>query len=168
MLFAVVMMLSSCGVKRDVVVVSSHMRLSQAELDQYSRRLGMPLSGNENPLLVREVASWMGTPYRYGGNTRVGADCSGFVWSVYREVYNHHLPRTTSAMLTETRRIRKHRLSEGDLVFFRMKSRKVSHVGIYLGNGHFAHASTSRGVIVNELNESYYLRRFTRGGRVRF
>ncbi len=166
-LFVLVMMLSSCGVKRDVVVMPSHMRLSRAELDQYSRRLGMPLSGNENPLLVREVASWMGTPYRYGGNTRAGADCSGFVWSVYREVYNHQLPRTTRSMFTETRRIRKHRLREGDLVFFRMKGRKASHVGIYLGNGHFAHASTSRGVIVNELNESYYLRRFTRGGRVR-
>lgn len=160
-------MLSSCGVKRDVTVAPSHMRLSEAEREQYSRRLGMPLSGNENPLLVREVASWMGTPYRYGGSTRSGSDCSGFVWSVYREVYNHQLPRTTGAMLTETRRIRKSGLREGDLVFFRMKGRKVSHVGIYLGNGHFAHASTSRGVIVNELNESYYLRRFARGGRVR-
>ncbi len=166
-LFVIAMLLSSCGVKRGVVSVPSHMRLSKTEREQYSQRLGIPLSGNENPSLVREVSLWIGTPYRYGGNTRAGTDCSGFVWSVYSNVYDHYLPRTTKAMSVETRRIRKQRLREGDLVFFRMKGRKVSHVGIYLGNGHFAHASTSRGVIVNEINESYYLRRFVRGGRVR-
>ncbi len=166
-LFVIVMLLSSCGVKRDVAVTPSHRRLSQTELEQYSRRLGMPLSGRENPALVREVASWMGAPYRYGGNTRAGVDCSGFVWSVYREVYNYHLPRTARDMYIETRRVRQAKLREGDLVFFRTKGRKISHVGIYLGSGHFIHATTSRGVIVNELNETYYARRFLRGGRVR-
>ena len=156
---------SSCGVMREAAVAPSHRRLSQSEREHISRQLGMPLSGRENPVLMREVASWAGTPYRYGGSSRSGADCSGFVWNVYRSVYGKNLPRTTETMARETRRIRQHRLREGDLVFFRTSGRKLSHVGIYLGNGHFAHVSSSRGFIINELDERYYARRFARGGR---
>ncbi len=158
-------LLTSCGVKREAAVAPSHRRLSQSEREHISRQLGMPLTGRENPALMREVASWAGTPYRYGGSSRSGADCSGFAWSVYRSVYGKNLPRTTEAMARETRRIRKHRLREGDLVFFRTSGRRLSHVGIYLGNGHFAHLSSSRGFIINELDERYYARRFIRGGR---
>ncbi len=164
-LIVVAAVLSSCGVKREAAVAPSLRRLSQSERAHISRQLGMPLSGNENPALMREVASWAGTPYRYGGSSRSGADCSGFVWTVYRSVYGKSLPRTTGAIARETRRIRQHRLREGDLVFFRTSGRKLSHVGIYLGNGHFAHVSSSRGFIINELNEPYYARRFARGGR---
>ncbi len=125
----------------------------------------MPLSGRENPALIRESASWIGTPYRIGGNSRAGADCSGFVWAVYRNVYGVSLPRTTEEMAKQTRRVRKNRLREGDLVFFRTQRRSISHVGIYLGNGYFVHASTNSGVMVNQLDERYYARRFVRGGR---
>jgi len=157
-------MLSSCGVFRDA---PRRHRMSAEETRVYSQRLGMPLTGRENATLVREVSSWMGVPFRLGGSTRSGADCSGFIWAVYREVYNESLPRTTEEMADETRRIRRRNLREGDLVFFRMQRRKLSHAGIYLGNGYFAHATTSRGVMVNSLDEPYYRRRFARGGRVR-
>ena len=127
----------------------------------------MPLTGQENALLIREVASWLGTPYRYGGSTRAGADCSGFIWSVYCDVYQENIPRTTEEMAARSQRVRQRNLREGDLVFFRIKGRKISHAGLYLGNRHFVHASTSRGVVVNSLEEDYYRRRFARGGRFR-
>ncbi len=133
----------------------------------YARRLNMPLTGQENPDLIKTAARWLGTPHRLGGSTPAGADCSGFVWAVYRDVYGESIPRTTREMASESRRVRQGRLQEGDLVFFRTKGWRISHVGIYLGNGHFVHASTSRGVIVNELNEDYYRRNFARGGRFR-
>ncbi len=157
-------MFSSCGVFRDA---PRRHRMSAEEARVYSQRLGMPLTGRENAALIREVSNWMGVPFRLGGSTRSGADCSGFIWAVYRNVYNENLPRTTEAMVNETRRVRRRNLREGDLVFFRLRRRKISHAGIYLGNGYFAHATTSRGVMVNSLDEPYYRRRFSRGGRVR-
>ncbi len=155
--------LSSCASFRSAPGAGS--RWEADEYRPYERKLGIRLSGNENPELIREVSSWMGVPYRYGGNTRTGADCSGFVWSVYRKVYGISLPRTTTEMARQTRRIRLRNLQEGDLVFFSSRRRKPAHVGIYLGNDQFIHASTSRGVMVSGLDESYYRRRFVGGGR---
>jgi murein DD-endopeptidase / murein LD-carboxypeptidase len=134
--------------------------------NEYSRKLGYNLSGKENPELIREVGSWIGTSYRYGGNTRAGADCSGFAKAVYQQVYGIDLARITVNMAQNSSRISKRRLQEGDLVFFRISGRKISHVGIYLGNNKFVHASTSRGVIVSDLDEPYYAQRFAFGGRV--
>ena len=133
---------------------------------EYSRILGYSLNGNENPDLLREVAGWLGTPYRYGGTTKAGADCSGFAKAVYLEVYGINLERVTVNMAQNSRRISKRNLREGDLVFFRINGRRISHVGIYLSNNKFIHASTSRGVIVNDLDENYYSRNFAFGGRV--
>lgn len=134
--------------------------------EEYSHRLGYTLNGNENPDLLREVASWLGTPYRYGGTTKRGADCSGFAKAVYREVYGINLERVTVNMAQNSRRVNKRNLREGDLVFFRINSRRISHVGIYLSNNKFVHASTSRGVIVSDLGEDYYSRNFAFGGQV--
>jgi len=158
---------SSCGISRDAAESPASRRLSLAERKQYSQQLGIPLTGRENPDLIRELDRWMGTPYRYGGSTRAGADCSGFVWAVYRNVYGIMLPRTTREQARETRRIWRHRLKEGDIVFFRTKGRRASHSGIYITNGYFIHASSSRGIIINSLDEEYYSRRFIKGGRLR-
>jgi hypothetical protein len=133
---------------------------------EYSGILGYSLNGTENPVLLREVAGWLGTPYRYGGTTKAGADCSGFAKVVYLEVYDINLERVTVNMAQNSRRIGKRNLREGDLVFFRINGRRISHVGIYLSNNKFIHASTSRGVIVSDLDEDYYSRNFAFGGRV--
>lgn len=165
-LLAVVLFFSSCSTGRKAI------RDAQRNIpsDFYhvnSQKLGYRLSGKENPVLIEEAAAWIGVPYRFAGMSRQGADCSGFVWSVYRHVYQLNLPRSTEDMARAGRKIRKRRLSEGDLVFFRInKGRKVSHVGVYLGNNKFIHASTSRGVIVSDLDEPYYSQRFQHGGRV--
>jgi murein DD-endopeptidase / murein LD-carboxypeptidase len=134
---------------------------------EYSQKFGYTLNGNENEKLLKEIISWLGTPYLYGGATRRGADCSGFAKEVYKAVYGIDLFRSTSDMVKNGRRINnKSRLQEGDLVFFRISGRNISHVGIYISNGYFAHASTSRGVVVDNLEQKYYADRFAFGGRV--
>ena len=135
---------------------------------QHSQKLGYQLNGTEDPLLIREVSSWLGTPHRYGGTTRQGADCSGFVIDVFRVVYQTSLPRSSSDMASHVRNISKGQLRQGDLVFFRTSGgRKVSHVGIYLSNNKFIHVSSTRGVMVSDLAEPYFVRTFAKAGRVR-
>lgn len=135
---------------------------------EYSRILGYSLSGTENPLLLREVSTWIGTPHRMGGTTRQGADCSGFVGEVFRAVYGIQLPRTSTAMALFSREIPKNQLRDGDLVFFiTRKGTKINHVGIYLSNGRFIHVSSTRGVMVSQLSEPFFVRSFYKAGRVR-
>jgi len=131
-----------------------------------SQKFGYQLKGNENPELLKEIEVWLNVPYKFGGNTMQGVDCSGLAAHIYRIVYNIDLERVTVNMAQRTRRINQRQLREGDLVFFRINNRKVSHVGIYISNGRFVHASTSRGVIISYLGEDYYKKRFAFGGRV--
>ncbi len=124
---------------------------------------------------LREVtASWVGTPYRYGGMSRRGTDCSGFTMAVYKDVYGITLAHNSKTQLKENCRkeLSKSKLKTGDLVFFvtngkRTRKRNINHVGIYLGDGKFIHASTKRGVIINHLNDVYYQKNWVTGGRVK-
>jgi murein DD-endopeptidase / murein LD-carboxypeptidase len=135
--------------------------------NEYSQRLGYNLVGTENPGLIQEIESWLGTPYRLGGNTKEGVDCSGFAHAVYQKIYGINLARISVNMAQNSVRVDRKRLQEGDLVFFKIDRRNISHVGIYLGNNKFVHASSSRGVIISDLDEKYYAERFAFGGRVR-
>ena len=102
--------------------------------------------------LTRE---WQGTPYRMGGTSRRGVDCSGFVMTAYSDLFGIHLPRTTKAQVKTGFSVVQNQLQPGDLVFFRPPY-KTRHVGIYLGRGEFAHASSSQGVTVSHLSNSYW------------
>jgi cell wall-associated NlpC family hydrolase len=118
-------------------------------------------------LLEEVVASYIGVPYRWGGTTAAGFDCSGFVLTVYREVYGVTLPRTSSRMWKQGRQIPITAARPGDLVFFKGGSfGAVDHVGVYMGGNRFAHSSTSSGVIYSSLSETYYARRFAGARRV--
>ena len=110
--------------------------------------------------LERAVNSYLGTPYRFGGSDRRGFDCSGFVQTIYREVYGRTLPRTSSRMFEAARPVTLNAARPGDLVFFRNNFGPIDHVGIYMGGGKFAHSSNANGVIYSSLNEPYYSRRF--------
>lgn len=144
-------------------------RLDYKALARASVRLGVDIDMHDNHKLYLEAAQWMGTPYRGGGSTKRGTDCSGLTTQIYKKVYHTKLPRTTGGQKQESRKVTRRALREGDLVFFtsRNSGRKVAHVGIYLKNDKFIHASTSRGVIVSHLDETYYRKHWIQGGRVR-
>lgn len=106
--------------------------------------------------VINESYRWLGVPYSYGGNSRKGVDCSGLVARVYTKV-GIQLPRTAREMFTHGKKIDRSQLIPGDLVFFSGTAGSgISHVGIYVGNRHFVHASTSKGVISSGLMEDYY------------
>jgi cell wall-associated NlpC family hydrolase len=86
---------------------------------------------------------------------------------LHQQVYGKSLPRTADQMYKETKSIGTNNLTEGDLVFFNINSKKVSHVGVYLKEGWFAHVSTSKGVMINSLSEAYYQKHYTSAGRVK-
>jgi lipoprotein Spr len=118
----------------------------------------------DNESLYRYIGEWWGTPYRMGGDSRKGIDCSAFVQGLMSTVYGVSVPRVAREQKEQCERIQPENLQEGDLVFFNTRG-GVSHVGIYLHNNHFVHASTSGGVTVSSLEESYWKQRFLGAGR---
>lgn len=105
--------------------------------------------------LIDTATNLKGTKYKYGGTTTAGFDCSGFIQFVFKQ-HDLNLPRTTSGMHATGVSVDKSDLSAGDLVFFNTTGKGVSHVGMYVGDGKFAHASTSKGVRVDALDDPYY------------
>ena len=128
--------------------------------------LGLTYDEGDNAALYEAVNSWLGVPYKYGGTDRGGIDCSAFVGMIYKEVYGVTLKRTANDMLNDVRLYGKGQLKEGDILFFTNSKGKVSHVGIYLKEGLFAHASTSNGVSVSRVEDTYWSRHFYKAGRV--
>lgn len=115
--------------------------------------------------IVRTAYAYRGTPYRYGGSSRGGFDCSGFTSFLYRQK-GIQLPHSASAQFHRGRKVSLEELQPGDLVFFSTVRRGISHVGMYVGDGKFVHASSRRrgGVRVDRLDTGYYRERF-RGAR---
>lgn len=144
-------------------------RVDYKALARASVRLGVDIGLEDNHKLYIEAANWIGVPYRPAGDTKRGTDCSGFTSQVYRKVYHTKLARSTDGQKEESSKVARRNLREGDLVFFTSSrsGRKVAHVGIYLKDDKFVHASTSNGVIVSRLDEKYYTRHWMSGGRVR-
>lgn len=112
-------------------------------------------SGIKSSQVTSTAKKVMGVKYLYGGTTTKGFDCSGFVGYVYKKV-GVKLPRTSGAMYKTGKSVSKKNLKTGDLVFFKTSGKGVSHTGIYIGNGKFAHSSSSKGVSVAKINDPYY------------
>jgi len=106
------------------------------------------------------AARWNGTPYRDGGHDRQGVDCSGYTDSLYREVVGRGIPRTSMGQWLEGKAISVENMRPGDLVFFHTTGPGVSHVGLVLSGIEFTHASSSRGVMISTLNDTYWRERF--------
>lgn len=116
--------------------------------------------------LITFLDEWYGIRYRLGGNDKSGIDCSAFVQSFFTSMYGLPISRTCREQYSDTRRIKKTQLQEGDLVFFKTRGRSVSHVGIYLRNNKFIHASTSSGVMISDLSDEYFEKRYAGAGRL--
>jgi len=117
-----------------------------------------------NKELYQLIRSWWGAPYRMGGMTQRGVDCSAFVQTIMAGAFEVALPRTARLQKDACQPVERSALREGDLVFFNTRG-GVSHVGIYLHNNKFVHASTSGGVTISDLDETYWDKRFIGGGR---
>jgi len=147
--------------------VSSDAEQNNLELCyRFSRLLNCEVDTLTNPVLYQTVYEWLGTPYKYSGDCREGIDCSGFVCMLYQKVFGIELAQSSADIYKEVKPLKKNMLHEGDLVFFKIKKRRVSHVGIYIANNKFAHASVQNGVIISDLDEPYYKKYFYKGGKV--
>jgi cell wall-associated NlpC family hydrolase len=130
-------------------------------------RIGGVLASTDREKMMSEIENLLGVPYRFGGTTIKGMDCSGFIDYVFQKALNMDLPRSTAELSQYGQEIKIDELQFGDLVFFnRIKSKDKAHVGIYLDSGQFAHASTSNGVMISSLEEEYFKERIYQARRV--
>jgi cell wall-associated NlpC family hydrolase len=140
----------------------------EGEQEETSHKpVGKWSNSEERNLFVRVVKTFLGVPYRLGGSTLKGIDCSAFVKKIY-QIFSIDLPRTAREQLHFGKGVKKNELEEGDLVFFRTRRANGTHVGIYIGNNQFVHASSlKREVKIDNLDTPYYDKRFLRGVRVK-
>ncbi|RYE37190.1 MAG: hydrolase [Sphingobacteriales bacterium] len=117
--------------------------------------------------LYRFITDWAGVKYRLGGLDKKGIDCSGFALLLQKDIYGVSLPRRSRDQAESIKERRITQLKEGDLIFFSFGGGAVDHVGIYLNNDYFVHASTSRGVIVDDLKLPVYQKAIVKAGSVK-
>jgi cell wall-associated NlpC family hydrolase len=136
---------------------------------KYAILLDVPVEMINDNKLLELIESWYGTKYRFGGDSRQGVDCSGFTRAFMGAYYDVELSRRSEDQYLQCTRIKKKKLRQGDLVFFKTRGAKggISHVGVYLCNNKFVHAATSSGVMISDLDEDYYKTRFVGGGRIK-
>ena len=160
--------LSSCHSSR-----SFYKDVDMRELARAGLALGFDIEEHDNWRLMIESSKWLGVPYEYGGNTKKGVDCSGLTTAIYKAVYNKKLHRRSADQyIQDCRNVSRMGLSSGDLVFFvtsgnSKTASNINHVGIYLKGNKFIHASSSRGVVVDDLNSTYFVQHWIAGGHVK-
>ena len=135
--------------------------------NKYANLLGVAPTELTNTLLLSQLEKWYGTQYCFGGSTNSCIDCSSFTQVILRDVYNVKIPRNSQQQFDASTKIETKNLKEGDLVFFNTVSASmiITHVGVYVCNNKFAHASTSKGVTISDLSEKYYTKAFRGAGR---
>ena len=133
---------------------------------KYAIMLDATVEKLSNVGLLKLIDEWWGTRYCMGGTSKECIDCSAFVQVVISGTYNVTVPRTAQEQYNTGNKIGMEELQEGDLVFFHTSGRTISHVGIYMLNNKFVHASTSGGVMFNDLNDSYWREKFRGATRV--
>jgi cell wall-associated NlpC family hydrolase len=159
-LLACLTLLSAC---------KTHRKVSQQEPNRtrVDPKLGIELPDEINNQFIDEIKKWVNAPYKYGGTTRAGVDCSGFVQAVYKTVFNLSVAHQSEALYKKAKPVKQSELKEGDLLFFKIESTRISHVGMHITREYFIHASTKKGVVLSSLNEPYYKKTFEGYGTYR-
>lgn len=152
--------------KKELVTVSNVAIEAADKLQfKYALLLDTEVEAVQNVSLLKLIDEWFGTRYKLGGSTKAGIDCSALMQVLFTAIYGVALPRTTKEQYKFSRKISRTELKEGDLIFFNTTG-GISHVGMYLQNNKFVHASTSGGVTISDLFEDYWTKRFVGVGRV--
>lgn len=146
-------------------------QFSMQALQKAANALGIEITGRDDHALLVECADWMGTPYRYGGDaSKAGTDCSALTKYIYNKVYGLSLHRRSQDQWTDdVDRIPIQRVKQGDLLFFTSpgSGTNCGHVGIFLKGALFFHASSSRGVVVDDFTTRYWQDHWLGAGRVK-
>ncbi len=166
MYFGILIFLSACATRKTPAVNANYSKPSAAMAKKYAGIMKVNETTLTNARLYNFIEDWTGTPYRFGGLEKSGIDCSGFTFLLFKEVYKFDLPRTTRMQYDVVKFKNVNELKEGDLVFFDYDGKKNSHVGVYLQNGYYVHASTRKGVIIEQLKNPYTFKYFSKAGTV--
>lgn len=146
---------------------AEHIEIADELLGKYAAMMGLMPKAMSNYILYNFIEEWYGVRYRYGGTDKSGIDCSAFVQKLYEDVFCTEVVRTARQQFHSCKVVwDTDNLKEGDLVFFRTRGRRISHVGIYLANNFFVHASSSNGVMISNLTDNYWSKRYAGAGKL--
>ena len=161
---------SSCRAHKETTSTSTE-KTSVSKTNKIKNKYAGILKVDEgkigNVKLYSFIDEWYGIPYKYGGKDKKGIDCSNFASTLYSNVYSKPLTGTSSSIFDQCKAVSKSNLEEGDLVFFKIDGDNISHIGVYLQNNKFVHATTKKGVMIDDLDEEYYKKYYYKGGRVK-
>ncbi len=155
LLVLLTLFLASCNSRKPSTV-----GVKRSLQEKYALQLQVKPNEVNNTRLYSFIDEWYGVPYKYAGIDKSGIDCSGFICVLYEQVYEKKIPRSTKDLYTSGNEISREKLQEGDLVFFKIENEKPSHVGVYLINNKFVHASSKKGIMISDLQEPYFIKYF--------
>lgn len=159
--------LSSCGTNKNISQTEKESHQSVREIEKkYAALLNVAENDISNTRLYSFIDEWYGVPYKYGGKDKKGIDCSNFTSTLYQHIYHRSLTGSSSSIFNQCKVISKKELKEGDLLFFKIEKDDISHIGVYLQNNKFVHATTKKGVMIDDLDEAYYKKYFYKAGRL--
>jgi probable lipoprotein NlpC len=154
--FFVVFLLASCSSRKYTVKPS-----------EKAAKAADAMAALKSKDLYRFITDWSGVKYRLGGLDKNGIDCSGFALLLQKNIYSKTMPRRSKDQADAAKKISKSSLEEGDLIFFSFGGNEVDHVGVYLNNNFFVHASTTRGVVVDDLTLPVYQNAIVKTGSLK-
>ena len=156
----------SLGLAQNTQTIPSVENQNEFKVEFLNQVMGTALAFNPMSLKLYDfVFDWIGKPYRFGGTSKNGIDCSAFARELYARVMNQYIPRNSRQQFKYVKPINKEELQTGDLVFFKIKTRDISHVGVYLSDNKFIQSSKS-GVNVASLEHPYWKRYYYKAGRL--
>jgi lipoprotein Spr len=161
-----IVLLPSLGLAQNKSATQQPEELNEFKIEFLNQIAGIALSVNPMSLKLHDfIFDWIGKPYRFGGESKKGIDCSAFARELYSRVMGQYLPRNSRQQFKYVQTINKEELKTGDLVFFKIKTRDISHVGVYLSDNKFIQSSKS-GVNIASLENSYWKRYYYKAGRL--